>query len=425
MAKLIKVPDTTNLYYKEITQEYEGRYGVRTKTIKRYTLRYLDSQGKRRQKEIGDDLTLKQLKKIQDETAKKSEVQRTRKSRKRKPIISMPPVEKKAKYLTVQHLAEYYRDNNIDKKTNSREFRTYELHIKDKYGSRKADTITQQEIKNFYLELQNRFALKTAGNIILILKKYFNFAIKEEYFEGKNKLSNIEIVNPNNERVNFLNKEQIQQLLEHPKIQSDKELYIFVLLSTRTGARANSILKIKKADIKLEENTVELHNFKKKATEKKKFLAYFDDMTKRALQDIMNEVGEYDYIIQTTYASLRKKLQRVLDELFNYKDRDNETALDSKGRVKSSKEHLYSKKDLRTDNQELSKEELEIRATRRKQRIVVHSLRHSFAYNFLNQDGASIFKLKELLNHSDIKMTLRYAHDDKEVNKQIIKGMYD
>jgi len=424
MSKLIKVPDTQNLYYKEIIQEYEGRYGLRTKTIKRYTLRYLDSKGKRRQKEIGDDLTISQLEKIQQSEAKKSEVQRVRKSRKRKPIISMPVVEEKVKFLTVQHLAEYYRDNNIDKKSNTREFRTYELHIKDRYGSRKADTITQQEIKNFYIELQNRFALKTAGNIILILKKYFNYAIKEEYFEGKNKLSNIDIVNPNNERVNFLNKEQIQQLLDHPKIKFDKELYLFVLLSTRTGARANSILKIKKADIKLSENTVELHNFKKKATEKKKFLAYFDEITKQTLKEIIIEVGEYDYIISATYASLRKKLQRVLDELFNYKDRDSE-ATDSKGRVKNPKEHLYSRKDLRTDNQELSKEELEIRATRRKQRIVVHSLRHSFAYNFLNQDGSSIFKLKELLNHSDIKMTLRYAHDDKEVNKQIIKGMYD
>jgi len=39
--------------------------------------------------------------------------------------------------------------------------------------------------------------------------------------------------------------------------------------------------------------------------------------------------------------------------------------------------------------------------------------------------GASIYKLKELLNHSDIKMTLRYAHDDVEENKNIIMNMYE
>ena len=56
---------------------------------------------------------------------------------------------------------------------------------------------------------------------------------------------------------------------------------------------------------------------------------------------------------------------------------------------------------------------------------MIHSLRHSFAYNFLKQDGSSIFKLKNMLNHSDIKSTLRYAHDDKEQNKNILMNMYD
>ena len=119
-----------------------------------------------------------------------------------------------------------------------------------------------------------------------------------------------------------------------------------------------------------------------------------------------------------------KKLQRILDELFNYDDRNNLEELDKKGRVLNRKQLLYSKKGLKSDS-EVSEEDLEIRAKRRKSRIVIHSIRHSFGFNFLKQDKASIYKLKELLNHSDIKMTLRYAHDDVEENKNIIMNMFE
>ena len=38
-----------------------------------------------------------------------------------------------------------------------------------------------------------------------------------------------------------------------------------------------------------------------------------------------------------------------------------------------------------------------------------HDLRHTFASHFLMR-GGSLYDLKEILGHSDIKMTMRYAH---------------
>ena len=42
-------------------------------------------------------------------------------------------------------------------------------------------------------------------------------------------------------------------------------------------------------------------------------------------------------------------------------------------------------------------------------KIRFHDLRHSFASNYV-MSGGNIFDLQKLLGHTDIKMTMRYAH---------------
>jgi integrase len=44
-----------------------------------------------------------------------------------------------------------------------------------------------------------------------------------------------------------------------------------------------------------------------------------------------------------------------------------------------------------------------------KQRVVFHTLRHTFA-SWLALAGCDIFTIKELMGHSNIEMTMRYAH---------------
>ena len=44
----------------------------------------------------------------------------------------------------------------------------------------------------------------------------------------------------------------------------------------------------------------------------------------------------------------------------------------------------------------------------RKNKVVIHTLRHTFA-SHLAINGTPIFTIQKLMNHKDIKMTLRYA----------------
>ncbi len=51
--------------------------------------------------------------------------------------------------------------------------------------------------------------------------------------------------------------------------------------------------------------------------------------------------------------------------------------------------------------------------------ITVHDLRHTFASNYM-MNGGDIFELQKLLGHTDIKMTMRYAHlSRKHLQKSI------
>jgi site-specific recombinase XerD len=41
--------------------------------------------------------------------------------------------------------------------------------------------------------------------------------------------------------------------------------------------------------------------------------------------------------------------------------------------------------------------------------IIAHDLRHTFASHFM-MSGGNILHLQKILGHSDLKLTLRYAH---------------
>ena len=55
-------------------------------------------------------------------------------------------------------------------------------------------------------------------------------------------------------------------------------------------------------------------------------------------------------------------------------------------------------------------------------KIRFHDLRHSFASNYM-MNGGNVFDLQKLLGHTDIKMTMRYAHFTPDHLQNSIKFM--
>ena len=59
----------------------------------------------------------------------------------------------------------------------------------------------------------------------------------------------------------------------------------------------------------------------------------------------------------------------------------------------------------------------------RKNKVVIHTLRHTFA-SHLAINGTPIFTIQKLMNHKDIKMTLRYAKLAPDSGKEMVLDLY-
>ena len=58
-----------------------------------------------------------------------------------------------------------------------------------------------------------------------------------------------------------------------------------------------------------------------------------------------------------------------------------------------------------------------------KNRVVTHTLRHTFA-SHLAINGVSLFEIQKLLNHKDINMTLRYMKLAEENKINAVERLY-
>jgi integrase len=57
-----------------------------------------------------------------------------------------------------------------------------------------------------------------------------------------------------------------------------------------------------------------------------------------------------------------------------------------------------------------------------KRRVVIHTFRHTFG-SLLAINGVGIYTIKKLMNHSDIKMTMRYAKLSPDSGFDAVKSL--
>jgi integrase len=131
------------------------------------------------------------------------------------------------------------------------------------------------------------------------------------------------------------------------------------------------VLSIQRKHIDFEEGMVTLTNYKNSS---KTYRGFLDRYALEHLKEIGAEKLPDNYYIvgmsdkQVKGKTISNNLKPILDRLFN---------------------------------QGLEKDD-------RENRVVIHTLRHTFA-SHLAIKGASNYLIKELMNHKDIKDTLRYA----------------
>lgn len=373
----------SGVFYKEIEKTTIDDKGKIKKSIvdKVYSIQYKDTDNQWKFKTIG-----KYSEGIREQYCynKRTEIlNQTRlgeqpdiiKNKKKKEVISFDSIAQK--YFTSVDGINRDIKNSIAR---------YELHIKPSIGHRDITTLTSKDIDSIQKakltgnESKNikPLAPKTVNHITTLIGTIINYGIQKEDLNIINPIVKVKSLKLDNQRERFLHTEEINELLK--AVENDKTLDLFVRLALSTGGRVETILNIKKKDIDLNHHTINLYDFKN-GTSYKGFIT--DDLVE-ILSTELKELKANDSVIsEYAKSTILNKLKIILDRLFNQ-------GLDS------------------NDS---------------KNRAVVHSLRHTFA-SHLAMNGTPILTIQKLMNHKDIKMTLRYAKLAPDNGKIEVKELY-
>ena len=256
--------------------------------------------------------------------------------------------------------------------------KSYINHIKPFIGHRAVDEITSDDIKEIQKIKRKVLAERTINALIQIIGAIYNIAIQKEIFKGNNPVNkNVKRVNVDNRRERYLTLEEITLLLN--EVEHEEYLYIFVQLALQTGGRLGTILSITKKDIKLESNTVQLKDHKNNTT----YLGFYNNELMYLLKKRIEKLNANDFIINRGEQVIKDRLTKIYNKYFNI--------------------------GLANDD--------------RKNRVVTHTLRHTFA-SHLAINGTPIYTIQKLMNHKDITMTLRYAKLAPDSGKDMVLNLY-
>lgn len=265
--------------------------------------------------------------------------------------------------------------------------RRYELHIKSRFGMLRLDEITTEMLEDFKRaakkEVSQRtgrpYAPKTINDWLNIIGTVYNFMIQKHGLRLKNPAHGkvLEREKVDNDRERYLETYEIKMLWDELekrvgskyKKEVTENMKVFLALSLSTGARLSSVLTITKADVNLRTNTITIKNHKSNRT----YNGYLHPRYKKIIEKRMRRLSPVDYLVNGKKKPLhRASISKVFGEIFERLFNEGLDAGDSK------------------------------------RRVVIHTLRHTFASQLAIQ-GTPIYTIMRLMDHSDISQTIRYA----------------
>ncbi len=223
-------------------------------------------------------------------------------------------------------------------------------------------------------------ANKTINAHLEMARAVFNFAIDADppLYVGANPCKKVSLLPVDNDRDRYLTHDEVAMLKE--AIKGNHTLELFVDLSLSTGARLGSILSITKKDINFTQRTISIRNHKSKNS----YTGFISDNVLDALQKRCDEItNPNERILNTSSRTVQRELKEMLDKLFNQ-------GLDT---------------------------------TDAKNRVVVHTLRHTFASNLAIR-GTPLYTIMKLLDHKSIEDTQRYAKLAPNSGLEDIRGLF-
>ena len=355
------------VFYKQVVDEKDKEID------KVYLIRWLDEDGREKLKTVGkhsQGIRIEQCKQLRNKTMTAVVLG-----------TDAPHLTKEKSQLTLDDIAQEYFASSKAKDIDRLKSR-FDLHYENNLAKKRIDNISIEDLEKKQRELTKTLAPATVNLIIGLVSTIYNHHIKKGG-RVSNPVKGITGIKTDNKRERFLSNDEITKLLDHVSDEIDE--YLFVLLSLTTGGRLETIMNISKRDLKFDQNSVQLKDFKNEGT----YYGYYNDELKEKLIQHTKNLKASDKIILTNYIGNRTDRIRyrigkmAMNKLFNTDLKKNDS----------------------------------------KHRAVTHTLRHTFA-SHLAMKGASIITIKNLMHHANIEMTLRYSHLMPDSGKDEVMELY-
>jgi len=253
----------------------------------------------------------------------------------------------------------------------------YNKHLGPPLGSYALSAITAHDVEKIKAALiEQGKAPATIRHVIGQLRRIYNFLTKWGLFKGDNPTIHVSLPKADNRRTRFLTREEAESLLACLKTRS-KYVYNMAMFSLYTGMRAAEIMSLRGEHVDLPGGRVRVVDTK---TEKNRTV-YLSVPLKSMLADFDLKPGEL--VLRRpnggSYNRVTRVFERVVKELgFN--------------------SGIADRRDL----------------------VVFHTLRHTFA-SWLVSQGQPLYTVGQLLGHSTLEMTQRYAHLIPEVQRAAVE----
>ena len=276
--------------------------------------------------------------------------------------------KKKAEKIKFEVFADEYFELHC-KVNNKKSFNTADVHnikrLKEFFSGLYLHEITIHKVQQFKAQRALEVAPATVNRQLACLKSMFNKAMAWGKFTGENPVKTIKLFKEDNQRLRFLEQEEISMLV----LRCNEYIKPIVTVAINTGMRRGEIMGLKWRDIDFKRRIIHLYNTK--------------NGEKREIP--MNEIALNALI------GVRKHPDSEL--IFVKKNGQ------PYGDFKKSFFTACQKSDIKN--------------------FRFHDLRHTFA-SHLVMSGVDLNTVRELLGHKSLAMTLRYAHLSPNHKKQAV-----
>lgn len=326
---------------------------------KTYYFRYQDSRGKTRQPKLSDaqSISLKQA--------------RTLTNRYRGEIeMGEDPWEAKAELKQVPLVETFIYESFLPFiKTYKRSWDTdlslLKNHVVPAFGRLYMDEVEKRHIIDFIAKQLETHKPGSVNRVIILLRYIYNCAIRWEVAGiKKNPTQGIPLLEENNKKERFLSKEEAEKLLEATRNSPNKMLQYIIPMLILTGARKNEVIHAKWEDFNFEQKVWRIP---------------------------ISKSGKARYV------PISAGVEQLLANVPVYEGCD--LVFPNPKTLKPYVSFFYAWDTVRKS---VGLED-----------VRVHDLRHSFA-SFLVNAGRSLYEVQNILGHTQIKTTQRYAHLSQE-----------